>query len=76
VVDGEVELSKVGWDVVVQHRPEGVDKPRKVEILGCQWTEDGSDMSEGTDSDTMATNPSPRRIVTTDENGIRAILKG
>lgn len=76
VVDGEVELSKIGWDINVQHKPQGIDKPRRVEILGCQWTEDGSDMSEGTDADTMATNPSPRRIVTIDENGLRAVLKG
>ena len=74
--NGEYELSKVGWDVTVQHTPEGVDKPRKVELLGCQWTEDGSSMAEGTDADTMSTNPNPRRIVTVDENGRRAVLKG
>jgi len=76
VKDGEVELSRVGFDIVVQHTPAGVDKPRGVEILGCQWTEDGSDMAEGVDADTMSTNPSPRRIVTIDENGLRAVLKG
>jgi hypothetical protein len=71
---GAAQLSKVGWSTLVQHAPEGVDKPRKVSIQGCSLDEDGSDMSEGTDADTMATNVSPRRIETTDENGVRAVL--
>jgi len=73
--NGIAELSRVGFDIVVQHTPEGVDRPRMVEILGCQWTEDGSDMAESTDADKMAINPNPRLIVTTDQNGLKSVLK-
>jgi hypothetical protein len=70
-----VIISGVSFDIVVQHTPLGASRIYTAKISGCTYDGDSSDMSEGSEADTLEITLDPLEIATKSSSGNWIVLR-